>query len=161
MQSWGRIRMIMLCAAVGMVAACASSETKSDLNIAVDNDEIRVAVSEAVARGVMESLLGDDLECDGDIDSEFKALLIRLDRSGPRSRATYRDGENTIEARRRGGKLDLDISGQGSGRIEATMPWAIAECLLGRSATVEATMTSSIKVKVTNPDGRNFSFKLD
>jgi len=161
MQSWSRIKITLVCAAVGMAAACASSEPKSDLNIAVDNDEIRVAVSEAVARGVMESLLGDDLECGGEIDGEFKALLARLDRSGPRSRATYRDGENTIEARRRGGKLNLDITGQGSGRIEASMPWAIAECLLGRSSTVEATMTSSIRVKVTNPEGRNFSFKLD
>jgi hypothetical protein len=144
-----------------MIAACASSETKSDLNIAVDSDEIRVAVSEAVARGVVESLLGDDVECDGDIDDDFKNLLARLDRSGPRSRATYRDGENTIDARRRGGRLDLDITGQGSGRIEATMPWAIAECLLGNATTLDESITRAIKVKVTNSEGRNFSFKLD
>lgn len=161
MQSWSRVRMITVCAAVVMIAACASSETKSDLNIAVDSDEIRVAVSEAVARGVVESLLGDDVECDGDIDDDFKNLLTRLDRSGPRSRATYRDGENTIDARRRGGRLDLDITGQGSGRIEATMPWAIAECLLGNATTLDESVTRGIKVKVTNSEGRNFSFKLD
>ena len=161
MLSWSRVRMITVCAAVVMIAACASSETKSDLNIAIDSDEIRVAVSKAVARGVVESLLGDDVECDGHIDDDFKNLLTRLDRSGPRSRATYRDGENTINARRRGGRLDLDITGQGSGRIEATMPWAIAECLLGNATTLDESMTRAIKVKVTNSEGRNFSFKLD
>ena len=40
------------------------------------------------------------------------------------------------------------------------MPWAIAECLLGKDTTIDRTMTSSIRVKVTNDDGRNFSFKL-
>jgi hypothetical protein len=40
------------------------------------------------------------------------------------------------------------------------MPWAIAECLLGNDTSIDKTVTSSIKVKVTNDDGRNFSFKL-
>ena len=40
------------------------------------------------------------------------------------------------------------------------MPWAIAECMLGRNTSIEDTFTSSIKVKVTNEDGRNFSFRL-
>jgi hypothetical protein len=40
------------------------------------------------------------------------------------------------------------------------MPWAIAECLLGHTTSVDETVTSSIRVKVTNEDGKNFSFKL-
>lgn len=161
MMKLARIKTIVVVAATGVIVACASSGRNSDLSIDVESDEIRVAVSQAVAQGVMESLLGSDLECDRGVEGEFAKLLTQLDRGGPRSTATYRDGENTIHARRRGGKLDLKITGQGSGRIEATMPWAVAECLLGNPTSVGKTVTPAVKVKVVNPDGRNFSFKMN
>jgi hypothetical protein len=146
---------------VGTIAGCASSEPKSGLNIDVNDGDVTVVVSEEVARGLMESLIGSDLNCRSDIDGSLKELLLTLDRSGPRSHATVRDGETTLAAHRRGGKVDLDISGAGSGRIEATMPWAVAQCLLGKTTTIDRTVSSAIRVKVTNPNGRNFSFKLD
>jgi hypothetical protein len=65
-----------------------------------------------------------------------------------------------VDGRRRGGKLDLTLRGNGSGKIEATMPWAIAECLLGNTTSIDKTLNSSIRVKVTNESGRNYSFKL-
>ena len=143
-----------------LALACASSEPKSDFELDVNDDQITVAISEAVAQGVMEDLIGSDLECDGDLDGKFGAFLEKLQRDGPRAKASYRDGENTVDGRRRGRKLDLKIRGAGSGKIEATMPWAIAECMLGRNTSIDDTFTSSIKVKVTNEDGRNFSFRL-
>ncbi|MDX2437349.1 MAG: hypothetical protein QNL88_09890 [Acidobacteriota bacterium] len=155
----GRGALVAAVLAVGL--SCTTSEPKSDFNIDVDANQIRVALSEDVARGLMEELIGTDLDCTGDIDGGLETLLQKLDQNGPRSRATYRDGESTITARRRGGKVDLDLSGGGSGSIEATMPWAVAECLLGRTTSIDAAMTSAIKVKVTNPEGRNYSFKLD
>jgi hypothetical protein len=157
----GLIRTGAMVALVTLTAGCASSEPKSDLNIDIDDNEIRVAVSAEVARGLLEELIGSDLDCQGEIDAGMERLLQKLDQGGPRSRASYRDGETTIAARRRGGKLDLEISGAGSGRIKATMPWAVADCLLGKTTTIDKTITSSIKVKVTNEDGRNFSFQLN
>jgi hypothetical protein len=143
-----------------LALACASSEPNSDFELKIDDDEITVVISDAVAQGVMDDLIGADLECDGDLDSHFRVFLEKLDSDGPRARASYRDGENTIDGRRRGSKLDLKIHGIGSGKIEATMPWAIAECMLGDKTSIDDTLTSSIKVKVTNKDGRNFSFRL-
>ena len=157
----GLIRTAAVVAIVTLTAGCASSEPNSDLNIDVDDNEIRVAVSAEVARGLMEELIGSDLDCQGEIDTGMEKLLRELDHGGPRSRASYRDGETTIAARRRGGKLNLEIDGSVSGRIEATMPWAVADCLLGKTTTIDKTVTSSIKVKVTNEDGRNFSFQLN
>jgi hypothetical protein len=150
------IFVVLLMAAV----ACASSEPKSDLNVDVDSDQIRVVLSTEVARSLVEGLIGADLDCKSEIDSGMESLLQKLQQDGPRSRATYRDGETTIQARRRGGRLDLGITGEGSGKIEATMPWAVAECLLGNRSSIDDTVTSSIKVKVTNENGRNFSFRL-
>ena len=143
-----------------LTLSCASSEPKSDFELDLDDDEISVAISKEVARGLVEGLIGSDLECEGDVDGEFEALLEELDRRGPRSRASIRDGETTVDGRRRAGKLDLAIHGAGSGKIEATMPWAIAQCLLGNTTSIDKTVTSSIRVKVTNDEGRNFSFRL-
>ena len=142
-----------------LALACASSEPTSDFALDIDDDEITVAISKAAAQGLMEGLIGSDLECEEGADGQFRTFLEKLDQAGPRAKASYRDSENTIEGRRRGSKLDLKISGTGSGKIEATMPWAIAECMLGNSTSVDESFTS-IKVKVTNDDGRNFSFRL-
>jgi hypothetical protein len=142
-----------------MALACASTEPKSDFELDVNDEEITVAISKAVAQGVMEGLIGSDLECDEGADGEFRTFLERLDQGGPRAKASYRDSETTIDGRRRGSRLDLKIRGSGSGKIEATMPWAVAECMLGNSTSIDESFTS-IKVKVTNEDGRNFSFRL-
>lgn len=156
--------LIMRVSAVAMLAAvacgCASSEPRSDVELEVGGDEIRLEISEAVARAAVEGILGSRLECDGEIDDGLREVLTELDRGGARSRATRRDGETTLDARRRGGRLDLELWGEGPGKIEASMPWAVAECLLGRTTAVERAVSSSIKVKVSNPDGRNFSFKI-
>lgn len=142
-----------------LALACASAEPKSDFELDVSDDEITVAISKAVAQGVMEGLIGSDLECGEGADGQFRTFLERLDQGGPRAKASYRDSENTIDGRRRGGKLDLKIRGAGSGKIEATMPWAIAECMLGNDTSIDESF-KSIKVKVTNEDGRNYSFRL-
>lgn len=157
---WLNMWVLAVAALAAVACACASSEPRSDLELELGGDEIRLAVSEEVARGVVEGLLGSSLECGGDIDEGLRELLTALDRGGPRSRATRRDGETTLDARRRGGRLDLELRESGPGKIEASMPWAVAECLLGRTTTVERAVSSSIKVKVSNPNGRNFSFTV-
>ncbi len=148
-------------AALVVALSCASSKKQPDLVVDSDEGNLTVAISAATARAVVEELIGGDLDCQADTDGEMESLLRTLDRGGARSRASYRDGETTVEGRRRGGRLDIEIRGSGSGHIEATMPWAVAECLLGRKTTVDKTIRSSIKVKVTNDDGGSFSFRLD
>ena len=86
----GLIRTAAVVAIVTLTAGCASSEPNSDLNIDVDDNEIRVAVSAEVARGLMEELIGSDLDCQGEIDTGMEKLLQKLDQGGPRSRASYR-----------------------------------------------------------------------
>jgi len=156
-----RVARLIIFAVTLMVAiACASSEPKSDFAIDVDSDEIRVALSAEVTRGILEELIGADLDCKSEIDGGMERLLQKLQHDGPRARATYRNGESTIQGSRRGNRLDLVITGEGKGKIETTMPWAVADCLLGNRTSIDDTVTSSIKVKVTNEDGRNFSFRL-
>lgn len=159
-RDWLSMRLLAVAALATVAISCASSEPEPDLDFELSGDEIRLVLSEEVARGVVEGLLGSSLECDGAIDDDLRELLSGLERGGPRSRATRRDGEATLDARRRGGRLDLEIRGSGPGMIEASMPWAVAECLLGRSTTVERAVSSAIEVRVSNPDGRDFSFTI-
>jgi hypothetical protein len=154
------VRSMTVVASLMVVMSCASSEPQSDLDFEVDGSEIRLAISEEFARGAVEGLLGSSLECDGEIDDGLRELLTALERGGTRSHAARRDGETTLDARRRGGRHDHELRGSGPGKIQASMPWAVAECLLGRTTTVERAVSSTIKVKVINPDGRNFSFKV-
>jgi hypothetical protein len=155
------VRLTIFAVSLMVAIACASSEPKSDFAFDVDSDEIRVAMSAEIARGLMEELIGADLDCKSEIDGGMEKLLLKLQHDGPRARATYRNGENTVRGSRRGSRVDLVITGEGQGKIETTMPWAVADCLLGNKTTIDDTMTSSIKVKVTNEDGRNFSFRLN
>jgi hypothetical protein len=157
---WLNMRLLAVAAIAAVACGCATSEPRPDLELEVGGDEIRLELSEAVARSAVEGILGSRLECDGEIDDGLREVLAELDRGGARSRATRRDGESTLDARRRGGQLDLEIRGSGPGKIEASMPWAVAQCLLGRSTTVDRAVSSSIEVKVKNPDGRDFSFRI-
>jgi len=154
------LRCLATATTLAVAMSCASSEPEPDLDFELSGDEIRLALSEEVARGVVEGLLGSSLECGGAIDDDLRDLLSGLERGGPRSRATRRDGETTLDARRRGGRLDLEIRGSGPGKIEASMPWAVAECLLGRSTTVDRAVSSAIKIRVSNPDGQDLSFTI-
>ena len=109
-------------------ALFAPSEPKSDLNIDMNDNDIRVALSEEIARGLMEDFIGTDLNCRGEIDRDMERLLTIAPRAG-HVQAPLRDGETTIKARRRGGKLDFDImvglrqnrshDAVGSGRLPA------------------------------------------
>ena len=150
----------VLVAVMVMVVACASSKPPSDFELNVDSDEIRVAISKEAARGMLDGLIGSELKCDGELDGNMKRLLRELDAGGPRARATFRDGETTVEGRRHGKRLDFVVRGEGPGRFEATMPWAIGRCLLGDTATFDQATASSITVKVSNEKGRDVSFKL-
>jgi hypothetical protein len=57
--------------------------------------------------------------------------------------------------------LRLDIRDQDDGgRIEAVIPWSVAECLLGRTADIDDSV-AKIKIKVKGADGGTFEFKVD
>jgi len=155
-------QLFTLIACLALTAGCASSSSQPDLTIDFDDDEnLTIAVSTILAREVIDGFVGSHLDCKGELDPEVETMLQTLDRQGPRSSATYRDEDTTVVARRRGGKLHLEIGGAGSGAIEATMPWAVAECLLGRKTSVDKAVRSSIKVKVTGEDGSTYSFRLN
>jgi hypothetical protein len=150
---------VLLCAtcpttSLGQEKSVTISESK-------DGNGIVVAVSKALARQVLESALGSELGCKGDVDGEFENMLASLDRRGRRSSVTREDEDSIIIARRRGKKLKLDIRDRDdSTTIEAVMPWAIAECLLGKTTGLDGS-AGDVRVKIKGEGGGTFEFRVD
>lgn len=143
--------------------AASKKEIKSvSISESKDGDGLVVAMSEALARSLLEGMVGADLKCGSDIDGDFAAMLHKLDRGGRGSRATIRDEDSLITARRSGNSLKIEVDdSDGGGGLRVKMPWAVAECLLDGSATLSAKDAGSIRVKLVGSDGGSFEFKID
>jgi hypothetical protein len=158
------VRVCLILSITGLIllsGGSASGETKSfTISEAKKNDGIVVAVSEALVREIFESAIGTELDCSADLDSNFEKLLRTLDRDGRGSRATLRDGDTVVRALRRKKSIKFDVSERDrEGKIEAVVPWALAECLLGRSTTIDDSI-GPIKVKITGEGGGTFEFSV-
>jgi len=142
--------------------AASKKETKSvSISESKDGDGLVVAMSEALARSLLEGMVGADLKCGSDIDGDFAAMLHKLDRGGRGSRATIRDEDGVVTARRSGNSLKIELEDNDGGGLRVKMPWAVAECLLDGSATLSAKDAGSIRVKLVGSDGGSFEFKID
>jgi hypothetical protein len=148
-----------------LIAGCSSTspQTKSlTLAEADDGRGVVVAISAALARDLLESAIGSDFDCEGEVDREFGSMLRTLDRRGPGSQATLTDEETTVVARRRNRTLKLEIRDRSDGsEIEAVMPWAVAECLMGRTTTLEEGAVGDVRVKIKGKGGGSFEFRID
>ena len=153
--------LVLLTAAPAVLAAGSTSISKKSLSISEgkNGDGLVVAMSEALAQSLLEGVVGADLECGAEIDSDFAAVLRELDREGRGGRATIRNEDGVLTARRSGRSLKLKFEdADDGGGLEVKMPWAVAECLLDGSATLSAKDAGSIKVKITGSEGGSFEF---
>ena len=156
----------LICALL-LATACASSRKPAQPTLTIstgDSSSISFTFSPELARAALEGALGTRLDCNGELDPEVASVLrsLQRDRSG---RVSRRDGDGRLVARRRGNTLRLQLEGRASeGAIEATMPWAVAECLLGRDMTLAEALghgKQRIMVKVTGENGESFEVSLD
>ena len=112
-----------------------------------------------LASDLLRGVIGSELSCDADLDPDFEGLLRDLDRRGRGARATLVDGDGTLTARRRARTLELDARSPDGG-LEIVMPWAVAECLLGRTTTLQGDL-GDIRVKLEGADGGTFQIRVD
>ena len=111
--------------------------------------------------GLLDAVVNAEGECDGDLDKEIRDALEALDRGG--SRATYRweDSEKTVFARRKGRSLEVQFDDLDGGEMELTMPWALAECLLGKGTDLEdALAAGDVFLRISGEDGGSFKVRL-
>lgn len=98
-------------------------------------------------------MVDEDLECEGDIESDTREMLEYLSQKGKGSRYTLEkeDGE-IVKAHRRKDQLDLQILGDDEDPTRVSMPWILAECMLGNKVAAK---------ELEKADGLRFSIKKD
>lgn len=160
-----RFSRIVALATVLAVSACSSSSKQESRSLTIEEtaggNGLKVTVSQALARSALEGLVGSELECGAEMDSDFAGMLRELDRGGRGSRAVIRDEDGVLTARRSGQKLRMDFNDTDGDGLEVSMPWAVAECLLDGSASLSARDVDSIRIKLTGDQGGGFEFAVD
>jgi hypothetical protein len=151
--------------AVLVLLGCSSTNATDTKSLTISETKngkgVAVTISESLAKSLLEGVVGADLECGADLDSDFASMLHVLDEEGRGSRATIHDEDGVIEARRSGRSLKMSVrDSDGGGGLEIKMPWAVAECLLDGSATLKAKDANSIKLKIVGDEGGSFEFTV-
>jgi hypothetical protein len=159
------IRLLTVSVVAMAAFACASSTPPEQKSLTVseskDGQGVVVAVSEALARELLEDTLGSELSCDGELDPEFEGMLRTLDRQGRGGRATLTDDDSMVTAHRRGRSVEFDVRDlEGGSAIEVVMPWAVAECLLGENATLDKGF-EDVRVTIKGEGGGSFELRVD
>jgi hypothetical protein len=129
------IRVVLCALAVALLVAPAFAG-KKDMKIDIENvdgENISIVVSSNLVDGIIEGL-SEDLSCHGDdLEPETRAMLEHLDRHGEGSKYTYTNDEGEkVRARRRDGQWEMKIENEGEKDTVVSLPWAMAECMLGR-----------------------------
>lgn len=158
------VTMAILVGAALTATGCSSSAPRHHKALSIsesaDGKGIEIAVSEALARSLLEQAIGAEIECGAELDDDVGRLLHELDRGGRHSRATLRDDDAVVTATRSGNKLRMRFDNDDDGRFEVTMPWAVAECLLDGAAQLTDRDVGRIKVKVVGGEGGSFELAV-
>lgn len=153
-------RLLKSCAVLGVfvlaVAPALAQQKKDTITIDIedsDGKKTSISLTTDLVSGVLEGMIDEDLECDSDIEPETREMLEYLSRKGKGSRYTLEkeDGE-IMKAHRRKDQLNLEVSEPGEDPTYVSMPWILAECMLGNKVAAK---------ELEKADGLKFSIKKD
>jgi len=138
------------------VAPALAKEKKDTITIDIEDSEgskTSLSLTTDLVSGALEGMVDEDLECEGDIESDTREMLEYLSQKGKGSRYTLEkeDGE-IVKAHRRKDQLDLQILGDDEDPTRVSMPWILAECMLGNKVAAK---------ELEKADGLRFSIKKD
>ena len=138
------------------VAPALAKEKKDTITIDIedsDGSKASISLTTDLVSGALEGMIDEDLECDGEIEADTREMFEYLSRKGRGSRYTLEkeDGE-IIKAHRRKDQLELEILDEDEDPTHVSMPWILAECMLGNKVAAK---------ELAKADGLKFSIKKD
>ncbi|MGB5551566.1 MAG: hypothetical protein WBO74_13835, partial [Thermoanaerobaculia bacterium] len=116
-------------------------EKKDTITIDIEDSEgskTSISLTTDLVSGVIEGMVDEDLECDGDIEADTREMFEYLSKNGRGSRYTLEkeDGE-VIKAHRRKDQLELEVLDPDEDPTHVSMPWLLAECMLGNKVAAK------------------------
>jgi hypothetical protein len=153
-------RLLKSCATLGIfalvVAPALAKKDKDTITIDIEDSDgstMTLSLSAEFISRMIAGMVDEDLECDGDIDSDTRAMFQHLSKNGKGSRYTLEkeDGE-IVKARRRKDQLELEILEPDEDATHVSMPWLLAECMLGNKVAAK---------ELQKADGLQFSVAKD
>jgi len=122
---------VLLVASVTVFAGGKKDEMTIGLE-GTDGKTLSLSISADFVTNLAEGLAGSNMDCDGTTEEDTRAMLEHLSKRGEGSKYTLKkdDGE-VIRARRKKGQLHLQIEKPDQKDTEISMPWSLAECMLG------------------------------
>jgi hypothetical protein len=148
------------CAVLGIfalaVAPVLAKEKKDTITIDIedsDGSKMTLSLTTDLVSGVIEGMVDEDLECDGDMEADTREMFEHLSKKGKGSRYTLEkeDGE-IIKAHRRKDQLELEVLNPDEDPTHVSMPWLLAECMLGNKVAAK---------ELKKADGLQFSVAKD
>ena len=138
------------------VAPALAKEKKDTITIDIEDSEgskTSISLTTDLVSGVIEGMVDEDLECDGDLEADTREMFEYLSKNGRGSRYTLEkeDGE-VIKAHRRKDQLELEVLDPDEDPTRVSMPWLLAECMLGNKVAAK---------ELEKADGLKFSVKKD
>ena len=140
------------------VAPALAKEKKDTITIDIEDSDgstMTLSLTTDLVSGVIEGMVDEDFECDGDTESDTREMFEYLSKNGKGSRYTLEkeDGE-VIKAHRRKDQLELEILKPNEDPTQVSMPWLLAECMLGnRVAARELQKADGLQFSVAKDGG--------
>lgn len=127
---------VLFPAVLAMASPSFAGKKDKEMTIDIENAEgenISISISSNLVDGIIKGLSENDMECDTTTNKETLAMLQHLDRKGPGSKYTFTNEEGeVVKARRYKGQWELEVVKDGEKNTTISMPWGMAECMLGR-----------------------------
>jgi hypothetical protein len=153
-------RLLKVSAALGVlvisVAPALAKQDKDTITIDIedsDGSKMTLSLSADIVSGMIEGMVDEDLECEGELEFDTREMLEHLRKKGKGSHYTLEkeDGE-VVKAQRRKDQLELEILKPDEDPTHVSMPWLLAECMLGNKLAAK---------ELQKADGLQFSVAKD
>ena len=152
--------LLKTCAVVAIlmlvVVPALGKEKKDTITIDIedsDGSKTSISLTTDLVSGVLEGMIDEDLECDGDLEADTREMFEYLSQKGKGSRYTLeKDDGEVVKAHRRKDQLELEVLKPGEDATHFSMPWILAECMLGNKVAAK---------ELAKADGLRFSVKKD
>jgi hypothetical protein len=157
-----------VCAALGAVSlASPAAAWDGDRELTVEvrdeqGEDFTFTLGGGLFGRLVAAALDKTVKCDAsDTDPNLRHLLAHLDRGGEGSRGTARDRDgDVIHAWRRAGHLRMNVRERDGERADITLPWAMAQCMLGREVELGEVLSAGGDALLQVRDGRGSGVKV-